>query len=530
MSIESKVSHCILIGLAYLLTASIAAQNISTFTSVQATPQTQGLVLPSTHHFQVLAQTGDTLSDGSILKTAPDFTAFVPINGQNDSAYLSLNHEIGGLQGGVTVFELDLDTAQQLWNLSRGAAIDFAAAGGINQPCSGGISPWGTVISGEEAILTSDLDSNQYYDSGWLVETNPSQRTFVQKLWKAGNARHENCALASDLQTLYWGADDYSQGYIFKFVATEKMQLAEGALFVLVRDSVMPSLGGWVQVPNETPSQCNTINAFCQQVGAWNFSGIEDVEIGPEGKIYFATKFSGRIWKFKEEGNTVSALEVFVENTSYPIETNAGIQWTPWGIGADNLAFDDQNNLWVLQDGGYNHIWVVHPDHRPAAPKIRIFATTPAGSEPTGITFSPDYRYIFLSLQHPSFTNAAHYEAANGKQVIFNRGTTVVIGRRSFLGPPIVPKDEPLSIPSFELTLAPNPTTSGQVWLSSAAFQTGKKVEIEVFDPIGAICHQQTLILDQNTVYLNFQIKTKGVYTIRVKHEGSVGVGSLMVL
>lgn len=115
--------------------------------------------------------------------------------------------------------------------------------------------------------------------------------------------------------------------------------------------------------------------------------------------------------------------------------------------------------------------------------------------------------------------------------MIFNRGTTLVIGRRTFLGPPIAPKDEPLpQIPSFELKLAPNPSTSGQVWLNAAAFQTGKWVEIEVFDPIGAICQRQSLTLDQNTLYLDFQAKTKGVYTIRVNLEGSVGVVTLMVL
>jgi hypothetical protein len=44
----------------------LTAQSIGTFTSVQPTAQTQGLVLPSTHRFQILAQTGDVLTGVSL--------------------------------------------------------------------------------------------------------------------------------------------------------------------------------------------------------------------------------------------------------------------------------------------------------------------------------------------------------------------------------------------------------------------------------------------------------------------------------
>ncbi|MBP6811160.1 MAG: DUF839 domain-containing protein, partial [Saprospiraceae bacterium] len=247
--------------------------------SVAPTSQTGLLVLPHTHAFQVLAQTGDTLSDGSNLRYGPDFTAFVPIDARSDSGYLSLNHEIASLQGGVTVFDLTFDHLYKFWEIEQGLPIDFSAVGGINRPCSGGITPWGTVISGEESILTSDLDSNGYNDSGWLIESRPSDRQFVQKIWKAGNALHENCVIAADQKTVYWGADDQTHGYIFKYVAAQKRQLAEGNLFVLVRDDSISSTAAWVQVPNYKPKFCNNINAFCQQIGAWNFSGIEDVEI-----------------------------------------------------------------------------------------------------------------------------------------------------------------------------------------------------------------------------------------------------------
>ncbi|MBC7777148.1 MAG: DUF839 domain-containing protein [Phycisphaerae bacterium] len=515
-----------------LIIFPLAAQNISVFTSVVPTSQTGHLVLPPTHDFQVLAQTGDTLADGSTLRYAPDFTAFVPKNERSDRGYLSINHEIAGLQGGVTVFDLAFDPLNQIWEITHGLPIDFSGAGGISRPCSGTVTPWGTVISGEEYILTSDLDSNGYNDAGWLIESRPSDRQFVQKIWKAGNAWHENCAIASDQKTVYWGADDYSRGYVFKYVATQKTQLAEGTLFVLVRDDSTSSTATWAPVPNATPTQCNNVNTYCQQLGAWNFSGIEDVEIGLYDKIYFAAKYSGRIWRFKDNGATVSDLEVFVENTQYPISTANGIKWTQWGTGADNLAFDNANNLWVLQDGGDNHIWMVKPSHTAAKPKISLFATTPGGGEPTGITFTPNKRFMFLSFQNPSIVNGDTVLDVTGKRVVFNRGTTVVIARKEFLGMSIneCMKAEPeINTTATKFVLSPNPTKSGKVVLISAAFSMGEQVDIAVFDPTSAICHTSKHLADGNKIALDFLPKVKGVYVVRVILEGKMGVETLIV-
>jgi hypothetical protein len=118
-----------------------------------------------------------------------------------------------------------------------------------------------------------------------------------------------------------------------------------------------------------------------------------------------------------------------------------------WGTGNDNLCFDAEGNLWVLQDGGRNHIWVIAPTHAQASPQVRLFAKTPAGSEPTGITFSPDYNFLFLSFQHPSGSNSTSQTDAASASVVFNTHTTVVIARTENLGSPV---SLPLSFLSFE--------------------------------------------------------------------------------
>ncbi|MBA2762760.1 MAG: T9SS type A sorting domain-containing protein, partial [Segetibacter sp.] len=92
-----------------------------------------------------------------------------------------------------------------------------------------------------------------------------------------------------------------------------------------------------------------------------------------------------------------------------------------------------------LQDGGDNHIWVVSPAHTAASPAIKVFANTPRGSEPTGITFSPDYKFMFISLQHPSSSNTLGQTDVAGDNVIFNTHTTLVIARKENLGAATLP-------------------------------------------------------------------------------------------
>lgn len=96
---------------------------------------------------------------------------------------------------------------------------------------------------------------------------------------------------------------------------------------------------------------------------------------------------------------------------SYPITTATGSFTTSWGGGNDNLTFDDKGNLWVLQDSGNDYIWVIRPNHTQSNSQVLLFGSTPAGSEPTGLTFSPDYKYGFFSIQGPISNNSPQQDA-----------------------------------------------------------------------------------------------------------------------
>src|SRR5690606_35215829 len=208
--------------------------------------------------------------------------------------------------------------------------------------------------------------------------------------------------------------------------ADQAEDLSNGSLYVLKLDGPLDNTttGSWIGIPNSTPADCNNTRAYAEAVGGTNFRQVEDVEISPlDGKIYFTSKSSSRVYRFRDEGNTVSAAEVFVGNSDfvYVIETASGLVEEQWRGGVDNLTFDNEGNLYVLQDGGRNHIWMVPPCHTQTAPAVKLFCVTPAGCEPTGMTFSPDSRFMFVSLQHPAASNATEMIDATGTPVKFDR-------------------------------------------------------------------------------------------------------------
>ncbi len=415
-----------------LIAINVQAQ-FSNFVSLDAQPANQTLVLPTTHKFQFMFQAGDTIS-GNILKAWPDYTCYFPLAGSSQDGIIGLNHELNNANAGVSMIPISLDTGY--WAVNGHSYLDFSDVGGTSRPCSGGLTNWGTIVIAEEDTNVLDTDANDYHDIGWLVEYDPVVGEIVDydndnrpdKVWKCGKMLHENVCFYND-SIAFFGADDANWGFLYKFVCDQPQDLSSGTLYVLVADSVNGANGNWFQVANNTPADCNRVQHFSRDHNATNFEGIEDCEIGPDGKVYFTSKFTGRVYRLTGNNPNVNDLEVYVESQAYQIQHANGVSTVNWGTQHDNLAFDDQGNLYVCQDGGEFFVWLVRSYHTMQNPKIEIFARTPAGGEPTGITFTPDYNYMFISFMHPFVNNQDTITDAFGVRKVFNTGTTVVISR-----------------------------------------------------------------------------------------------------
>jgi secreted PhoX family phosphatase len=421
--------------------------HISCYTSLTPQAQTTRMIIPSSHNFQQVLRQGTayTLNSGTIPGNH-DFTAYVGRNGSSTDGVLAINHE--NSPGGVSLAYMRFIDSTQLWNVDSIRSVNFGVAGIVTtaRNCSGGITPWGTVITSEESVSSADVNGDGYFDIGWNVEIDPWTgkiptygNTISQKLWGLGRMSHENVVIANDSVTVYQG-EDGGTNLVYKFIADRKMDLSVGKLYVLRINAGITSgepngtSGKWIRVPNTTQSDRNNCNSLALAVGGTQFSGVEDVEISPlDGKIYFTAKGLNRTYRFKDADTTFSEFETFIGGKSYQINNGNSIISEAWGSGNDNLTFDDKGNLYVLQDGSRNHVWMVRPDHTQDEPKVELFMVSPTGSEPTGMTFTPDHKFMFYAIQHPSSTNVDQLDAS-GKQIRFNTAAIAIISRKENIG------------------------------------------------------------------------------------------------
>jgi len=419
------------------------SQHISEFVSLAGGSQTTDFIQPPEHTFQYIIEQGDALTDGGTMSGNFDFTGYVPIAGSSENGYLSINHE--QIVGGVTILDVQFDPITKSWSHSSSVDVDFGPVNGTSRNCSGTVTPWNTIVTCEERVV-GDGNNDGYNDQGWSIEIDPVTKEIVDypngltgadKMWALGNFKHENIAVHSNQRSVYQ-AEDSGSGHLYKFVADVAGDFSSGDLYVYVGPK--NGSGVWEQLDNNTPADQNSTIAQSNALGATDFAGGEDVEISPvDGKIYVAVKNEQRVYRFTDDspliGGTVSDFETYAGDMTYSLTTENGIVTEPWGTGNDNLAFDDLGNLWVLQDGSFNHIWVVEEGHTQASPKVKIYGRTPAGCEPTGMTFTPDYKFFFISFQHPSSGNSVSSQLDAFQNLeTFEEDVAIVISRRENLG------------------------------------------------------------------------------------------------
>lgn len=307
--------------------------------------------------------------------------------------------------------------------------------------CAGGVTPWGTVLTCEENYhdfygevdfktnerFKSRLSWEKFYPDrhphgyGWVVEVNPKTGA-SQKHTSMGRFAHEcaTCNLAKDGRTVVYTGDDKNSEFIYKFIADKPNSLATGKLYVADIKN-----GKWVSLNiDEQPVLKKTfkdqvevnINARVagRLVGATPCDRPEDFEIQPGTNNVFLTltnnkprgNFHGSIMKIEETGN--DPLSLTFKATDFAVGGEESGFSCP-----DNLIFDKSGNLWMVTDisGGamnkapYNSFknngLFYFPMSGPDAGKAIQIASAPVDAELTGLSFSSDYKTLFISVQHP---------------------------------------------------------------------------------------------------------------------------------
>lgn len=308
--------------------------------------------------------------------------------------------------------------------------------------CSGGVTPWGTILTceenydqfyGERNLETGEWDDSgeelgwtQFYANppehyGWVVEIDP-QTGAGKKHVALGRCSHE-CATVHQLadgRVVVYTGDDANDECLYKFVSSAPGSLSEGTLYVANLEQ-----GAWLPLDLEQQpilkehfaSQTEVLTYLrkaAKLVGGTPLDRPEDIEIDPiTGDVLVALtnnkpkeNYFGSILKVSELNGQHDALK-FQSATFL-----AGGEETGFAC-PDNMAFDPAGNLWFTSDmsgsamnkGVYapfknNGLFVVPRTGEQAGEVIQM-ASAPSDAEFTGPFFSTDGATLFLSVQHP---------------------------------------------------------------------------------------------------------------------------------
>jgi len=312
--------------------------------------------------------------------------------------------------------------------------------------CAGGKTPWNTILTCEEnydlfygetvlnegmtSHLKSELGWENYYDNppehyGWVVEIDPISGE-AKKHTSMGRMAHE-CATttrAKDGRVVVYTGDDSPNEHLYKFISDSHDNLNKGVLYVANLEA-----GIWTPLDREIHMELGKhfstqlelliqTRAAAKMVKGTPLDRPEDIEIHPISKDVFISltnnkpksNYHGAILKLMEENADAGSL-TFKHEYFLTGGEESGFSCP------DNLAFDDQYNLWFTSDiaGGSqnkkqytpfknNGLFMVPVKGKNAGKVVQI-ASAPNTSEFTGPYFSPDYRTLFLSVQHPGETS-----------------------------------------------------------------------------------------------------------------------------
>jgi hypothetical protein len=351
--------------------------------------------LPAGFVQTVVAREGDGFLDNADMQTVNE-------TGPQKGRYLYRTHE-NGSGAGVSVTDLETGMSRVLARRDDWERFDGIAW-----------TPWGTILADEEANPAAARDPLVPDAVGGLVyEINPVTGAATPRP-ALGAKSHEGIRL--DKQGNVYGISEASPGYIYKFVPDRKRDLSSGQLYALkivIDLGDRTGFGEWVKLDRNAVM----INADADATakGATGYARPEDLEIGTS---------SGD----DKEGNDILFAAITGEDRVLAIDLDPRhspkgqvrvSDYVRDGVNApadfdmpDNLALDQQGNLYITEDpGGSSRSGKTNGDDVWFAPRNamnslqsqpvrRFLSITDCDAEPTGVYVSPSGKTLFIDIQH----------------------------------------------------------------------------------------------------------------------------------
>lgn len=314
---------------------------------------------------------------------------------------------------------------------------------------------------------------NEPHRAGYVVEIDPLDPASKPKKRTAlGRFKHENAevALAADGRVVVYLGDDERGEFLYRYVSTGRYRagadpdelLDEGQLYAARFDD--RGRGRWIALTPASTGMasraeiCIYTREAASRAGATTMDRPEWVACHPgKAEVYCAltnnkdrgrgsnrggdpmpvggpnpraNNYYGQILRWRPLGGDHAgedfAWDLFALGGNPAVHEDAyagSANINPGNMfnAPDCIAFDRRGRLWILTDGsdsnrgafaGMGNNQVLCGD--PVTGEIRRFMVGPRECEMTGICWSPDFRTLFVGIQHPGAQGDGHFPGGGG--------------------------------------------------------------------------------------------------------------------
>jgi hypothetical protein len=309
--------------------------------------------------------------------------------GPEAGRYLYRTHEVGS-NGAVTVTDLVTGATTLVDKQSHYEALD-----GIVW------TPWHTLLFAEERIVASFKDPRVPNAVGGLVYEYDPRTGEITPRPAVGARSHEG--LRFDAQGNLYGISESTPGVngsgaLYKFVPDRRGDLSSGQLYALkVLDASRTGEAVWVPLDRDAV-QANS-DAAAIAAGATGWGRPEDIEISTSGG---GTKGGQLMYVASTSEDLVLRIELNGDDAYVSNFVKGGVNVS--GLNnPDNLALDNQGNVYIVEDDGPGEIFVarVRTGNERVAQDVALFASlSDCSGEPTGLYFDRNGKTAWVHVQH----------------------------------------------------------------------------------------------------------------------------------
>lgn len=390
-------------------------------------PDPSGMLdLPQGFSYRLLSSLGDPMSDGGMVPNKADGMGCIDLG--NGEIVLIRNHELvptddaGGpiahgfgtrngeiVPGGTTNIVLDAKTLE----LRR----QFRSLGGTIRNCAGGVTPWGSWLTCEEAPVgpkQTQYGEGLAVNHGWTFEVPGNAARLVDAVPLRAMGRFNHEAACVDPVTGYvYQTEDRDDSVLYRFIPNVPAKLSEGGRLQAMVIEGLTDTRNW-----------DGAAMSLRQSYPVSWIDLDDVE-APEDDLRFRAVARGAALVARGEGIHMGADDLFVCSTSGGAKKLGQIFRLVPGRGkrpdrvelffesesaeqfnfGDNLCVAPNGHLIVCEDQYTevvdNHLRGITPTGQPYD-----FARLTMQTELAGACFSPGGKWLFVNAYAPTRTVA----------------------------------------------------------------------------------------------------------------------------